>query len=382
MGLRNIVFCAIFVLGCSVGTSTHRGVDSAGKTDIQSLDMGPIPADGRVPVDGKVPVDGVAIRDADVEDAQGASDGELCAENRNDQIRLALAPQCASCHGTGTNQPFFASLRAFEDLLVYNPTYVDRDNPEEGLLLKLLQGRGTGTYTQMPLGEASFMTLAERGETEITMDEIRAWLSNLAPQTSRRGPDRSAPTTRRLKAEEIKRALLAQLGLDEERDFIARVSPRYAYSTVELKGPLPLYSEDRAPILSRSRDKTAAERMANLGAPGWLSGRKRSNELTPSFLQTLVQVSQAWCALAVGKGEGGVLFREVSPDATSEMSADDIRRNLHYLYLRFIGDRANENEIDALYGDVFLHYEAHHGSSTAWQAVCAALIRHPRWLSY
>jgi hypothetical protein len=326
--------------------------------------------------------DGDGSRDVRGGDSEPTPDAEVCAENRNDQIRLAMMPQCSACHTTDTNLPFFATLRAFEEILVYNPAYVNPADIDGSLFVELLEGRGTGTFAQMPLGSDAFAVIADRGETDITMAEIRDWLANLPPPRGQEGPDVEAPTTRRIKAEVVKQALLDHLGLDEERDFVGSRNHDYLSETIRLKGPLPLYSEDAAPRLQRNADHTSKERMAHLGAPGWLNRRSRSNELTPGFLQTLVQVSQAWCQLAVDDGENTALFREVGRDVASADDADGVRRNLQYLFLRFIGDVATDAEVNTLYNDVFLHYEAQSGPRTGWRAVCAALIRHPRWLSY
>ena len=63
---------------------------------------------------------------------------ELCAESDNDAMRLRMAPTCAPCHGEGASRPFFASVTAFEDLLVYNPRYVVRGDPDASELVALL----------------------------------------------------------------------------------------------------------------------------------------------------------------------------------------------------------------------------------------------------
>ena len=63
--------------------------------------------------------------------------GEVCAPaSRNDEIRLGLAPACEGCHLTG-NKPFFASLTAFENGLVYDERYVKRGDPDNSLLVRL-----------------------------------------------------------------------------------------------------------------------------------------------------------------------------------------------------------------------------------------------------
>ena len=121
-----------------------------------------------------------------------ALDDEPCATNDIDAMRLRLAPVCAACHAEGASSPFFATLSAFEDLLIYNPRFVVRGDPDASPLMALLEGRGAGTYTQMPLSGDSFATRSERGETNVTMEELRVWIRDLPPPSNTRaGPDLS-----------------------------------------------------------------------------------------------------------------------------------------------------------------------------------------------
>lgn len=139
--------------------------------------------------------------------------GEPCAANENDAMRLRLAPTCEGCHGAGASQPFFASLAAFEDLLVYDARYVTRGDPDTSPLIALLEGRGTGAYVQMPLGSDAFAVRAARGETAVSMQEVRDWIRDLPPpDPSRSGPDPGASSTRRLSAHEAINALEVALG--------------------------------------------------------------------------------------------------------------------------------------------------------------------------
>ncbi|HEY0883532.1 MAG TPA: hypothetical protein VGD87_18495, partial [Archangium sp.] len=73
-------------------------------------------------------------------------------QGKNDEIRLALAPACASCHTTG-NKPYFASLAAFENGLAYDTRWVNPADPDGSGLVKLLEGAAPGSYPQMPPGE-------------------------------------------------------------------------------------------------------------------------------------------------------------------------------------------------------------------------------------
>jgi hypothetical protein len=119
-----------------------------------------------------------------------ARPGEACAQSENDAIRLALDPVCSDCHKSTGAKPFFASLAAFEDLLVYDTKYVRPGKPEEGLLVELLEGRGKGAYTQMPIAGETFARQAEAGKTRINMAQIKRWITNLQPpDPARSGPN-------------------------------------------------------------------------------------------------------------------------------------------------------------------------------------------------
>lgn len=308
--------------------------------------------------------------------------GVDCVESPNDAVRLKLEPWCGGCHTENTNLPFFASLRAFEELLVYNPAYVDQDDLEQSLLLKLLEGTATGTFSQMPLGAPPYAEQAAADETAMSMEEIRQWLSNLPPMVVNKEPDADAQTVRRITAEELRASMLDHMGLTMEDDFIQNYSTNFASPTVVLKGSLPLWSDNEIPKIHYVNARTASTRMTNLGGPNWLKRQGRSFVVDPTFLQTLVQVSQAWCTMAVAKTGNTALFRDVAKTATSDTAAAEIRQNLRYLYLRFIGDVATDAEIDALFDNVFVPYETSAGPETGWRAVCTSLTRHPRYLSH
>ena len=136
--------------------------------------------------------------------SSSGSPGGECATSDNDAIRLALAPACKACHDTGSNRPIFASLEAFENLLVYNRAVVVPGDPTKGSLIPLLEGKATGSYTQMPLTGEPFAKLASAGTTKISMEALKAWITTLPPPDPiRSGPHRDSATTRRLRVVEL-----------------------------------------------------------------------------------------------------------------------------------------------------------------------------------
>jgi len=288
----------------------------------------------------------------------------VCAASKNDEIRLRLEPTCGGCHKDGSNKPFFTSLRAFESLLVYEPTYVVSGKPDESRFFQLLTGKATGQYPQMP-PPASFASMAENGKTKISVDEIRDWITHLPPEPpENRAPDPSAVTVRRAMAEEMTTALLTELGLDPPTDF-ASVGP---------EGALMLASPDALGYVGDG----AWTRFEALGGASTLRGRARLTTITPAALQMLTGVSQAWCSIAVNK-TGSVLLHDATLGDTSAAASSAIKANIRYLYLRLLGVVATDEDVKGTYEGVFLKYEAQ-GAPVAWTAVCAAFVRSPEWL--
>lgn len=307
----------------------------------------------------------------------------MCAESDNDAIRLALEDTCVACHGAGASKPFFASLRSFEDLLVYDPFYVTPGDPDASRLMVLLEGRATGAFTQMPLGGDPFAARAGRGETRITMDALRTWIATLPPRgVNDTQPDPEAIATRPLRAEEMLRTLADQVGLDFEEDFISSMGSNYDSPTVVLGGSFPVRSPDAVFDLHYGADAVAEERFTNLGGPSWLGGVMRRKEVNPGFTLTLAQLSQAWCSYAIVELDRTALFSTVGPDDPSSTHSAQIKENLAYVHLRMLGEPATPAEIDRLYDSLFVPYETAESPRTAWVAVCSAMVRHPLWMTY
>ena len=309
--------------------------------------------------------------------------GESCApSSRNDEIRLALAPACEGCHLVG-NKPFFASLTAFENGLVYDERYVKPGDPENSLLLQLLKGTAPGSYPQMPPGQP-YDELVAHGRVTLTLEQVAAWIRELPPTPARlEAPDPEAFTVRRLSAEEMVVSLMDQLGLTLE-DFVSTSDPNWRNKAYVVNGgKLFLWPGDWAPGISTEyvSDSRSVERFDALGGGNSLLYRKRDVGFGPSAAQTLVQMSQAWCARAVDKKSNPAVLRYVTLADTSAKNPDAVQKNLRALYLRMLGQPPSEEEAKALYEQVYVPLEAQ-STRLAWIGVCAALIRHPLWITY
>ena len=100
------------------------------------------------------------------EGPRGADAGRRARELRGRWARTTRSasrsrPRAQGCHTTG-NKPFFASLTAFENGLVYNEKYVKRGDPDNSLLIQLLKGSAPGSYPQMPPGQPYTELVSQR----------------------------------------------------------------------------------------------------------------------------------------------------------------------------------------------------------------------------
>src|ERR1700687_5261420 len=150
---------------------------------------------------------------------QGTTPAGSVARLSNDEVFRGLSPSCEGCHGAEASIPSFSSLAAFEHLIVYNPSMVTIGSPDASLLIRLLEQR-SGTGRTMP-PNIGFAELASRGQTRLTMAQIRGWISDLQPRAGGgTTAARDGVTLRRKTAEQAVETLKDQLGLTEG-DFLA-----------------------------------------------------------------------------------------------------------------------------------------------------------------
>ncbi|MCB9620783.1 MAG: hypothetical protein H6724_15195 [Sandaracinus sp.] len=303
-----------------------------------------------------------------VDSIRSAADPE-CAQNENDAVRMRLAPTCAPCHGVGASRPFFASLVAFEDLLAYDARYVVRGDPDASPLVAMLEGRGEGAYPQMPLGVDSFADLDARGQTAMTLDEVRDWITNLPPpDPARGGPSADAATIRRLSADELINAIEVALGRDDPS---AGVPPLLAVDG------LPPLAPD-SPTSVDYRDAERRQLYLMLGGPTYLQQRMPEPGFSPSSLLAVTQLAQGACASAVDANRE-VLFVHASRTATLPDAEAEIRANVAYLHERFLHVAPTEAEVDAWMNDVFVSAGT---PRDGWVQLCTGLIRDPLFVTF
>jgi hypothetical protein len=263
-----------------------------------------------------------------------------------------------------------ASIDSFENLLVYNSAFVVPGQPDQSVLVMLLEGTNTGLYKQMPPVGDSFAVRDQSGQTDVSLQAIKDWIAHLPPpRAASTHPNPHAPTTRRITAEEMVLGLRQQLGLQQQ----GLIDTRDVGLTV------------RATDILGAQDyvtPNAFARWTALGGPTTLASVPRSKAFSPTVLVEIVQISQDWCRAAVTQSPTNtVFFKYATPSSTSAANAAVIKQNISYLYLSLLGDVAPSGAIDDLFNHVFVPYEPA-GSDVAWTAVCADLVRHPQWMTF
>ncbi|MBX7116314.1 MAG: hypothetical protein K1X64_18455 [Myxococcaceae bacterium] len=285
------------------------------------------------------------------------------------QVFEELKGTCAGCHADGMNKPFFASVNAFQKLLVEDTAWVVPAKPAQSNLLALLEGRGTGQYTQMPSTGDTFSKLAADGHTTVNMAELSLWISSLETQvTTPTGPVVDTYLKRKT-AEQILNALYKQLGLTES-DFINSDLDAIAdYATRSPDDYFQKYGE-----------KPGAANWVALGGPNYVEGLARKTDVGATFAQALTPISQAFCRRSILKSGNNALFIDAKLSDTSATAKASIENNIRSLHLKMLGQPATDDDVAELLG-LFQEVEPK-GTTTAWTAVCSALIRDPLWVFY
>ncbi|MBL4688202.1 MAG: hypothetical protein JKY37_26675 [Nannocystaceae bacterium] len=298
---------------------------------------------------------------------------------RNDEIRLALEVNCAGCHLTGPTG-YFASLKAFQNLLVANPRLVVPGDPDTSELFRLLQGDGTGSSAQMPLGMESFADLDQRGATDVTLEEIRDWIADLEVNgVATTSPDYEAITVRKVSAGNIEFGLRDLLGLTRD-DFFSDASSYSVFVDAQRRrGDYPIHNPDAVP---GSFHVDPINNFYALGGTSPIRAVAGDPNFTPPLVQVLVPLSRRWCTMAVDKETNPSLFRHATA-VTGMEELQSVRDNIEFQYLHFLGREANESDIDEVVDHVFAPLLAENEDPTiAWAGVCSYFVRHPQFLLF
>lgn len=307
----------------------------------------------------------------------GASEGPTSCEGtpataETQRVFEALKPACEGCHSTGT-RPYFASVSAFQSLVVADPRLVAPGRADESELVRLLEGKGTGSFKQMPIAGASYAGLVGEGKATASMSDIRKWIAALPAQRRDATPDRDAPRIVRLNARQIHRTLYQQLGLAQGDFFTGAADYGYVMAEAIDEDRYPLQGPDDFPA---PRQLLTAERYLGLGGGSIVSQVQPSSATSPTFVNTLTQVAQAWCRLAVEKPGNKALFPK---GGATSVEAAEVMPTLKRWHTHFLAEQPSDAEVAALYDALFVPL-AKEGSVVAYTGVCSYFIRHPRWI--
>jgi len=298
-----------------------------------------------------------------------------CGEASDETVRVmrALAPHCEGCHNIGV-RAYFGSITTFQNLVVANPKLVVPGDPDASEFVRLLEGKGKGAFTQMPIGTKTYAALAADGTASLSVDDVKAWVRGLTAQARSASPDFSAPRVSRIKPEQLQRALYQQLGLSHA-DFFTSAN-EYGIPMAESRGDdaYPLQPNDALPA---PRQQPPRDRFQALGG-GSAYGQSRSDFTTaPSFVLTLTQVSQRWCRSSLTKVGNLALF---PAGATRATDAANVKATIRRWFTHFHGTRATDQEVDDLSTAVWVPLAS--DAEAGWVGLCSSFIRHPDWIFY
>lgn len=291
------------------------------------------------------------------------------------EVYTALAPHCAGCHSTG-DRGYFASAEAFQALLVADAHMVKPGAPDDSELVRLLEGTGTGAFTQMPIGVDTYADLAQRGDASMSMAQIRAWVTALGTQQRHGAPNRDAPRIRRLSATHIKRALYQQLGLDDTDFFTTAHSYGLPLNHAANDQRYPFLAPEDLPAPWKASTR---ERYTALGGGSVFQQVPPDATYAPSAVLTLTQVAQAWCRLGLEK-DGNTALVPAGMALTAEPSA--AKALIARWGVHFWGEQLPAAEVDALHDTVFAPLSTASDAMTGYVGVCSTFIRHPKWMFF
>lgn len=290
-----------------------------------------------------------------------------------DRIRNGLAPHCAGCH-SGGELGYFASLDAFVALLASDERLVRPGEPEASELVSLLEGRGSGTVTQMPLAGLPY---AQIEDARLSMEEIRGWIRGLGEVKVDVSADRDAPTVRRLPAEFLNGPLLAKLGM--EVDDVQRTSSSYGVE-VRYSRPNDYAVLDPDAVPGPINPVNSA---AHYGLGGGSAAESITEDAAPNatFVQFLVPLAQRWCERSVALTDSP-LFEAAGPNVGAD-SPELVKADIQRLGLHFWSETLEAEQVDTLFDEVFVPMiEASGDVERAWVGLCSVFIRDPRFLFY
>ncbi len=293
------------------------------------------------------------------------------------KIYDGLKGECAGCHVAGVRS-FFVSLGTFQSLLVTDEKLVKPGDPDNSELIKLLEGHGTGVFKQMPIAGQTYAERAMAGTavSGVSMSEVRAWVTNLGTQSRDPRPDASAKVLVRMTGQQAQRTLYQQLGLDNSDFYVKAYEYDVEMAEKKDENQYPLLGPDEMPA---PRQSQTAERFYAIGGGSSTGQIRADSTISPTFVLTMQQTSQAWCRFALGKTGNTALF-----PAGAMVTADEVtaKSTIRRWGLHFIASQLSDDEVNALYTDLFAPLVADSSAANAYVGLCSYFIRHPLWVFY
>lgn len=290
-------------------------------------------------------------------------------------IFTELKPTCQGCHVSGA-RGYFASVTAFQSLLVADPKLVTPGKPDDSELVRVLEGRGTMAFVQMPPAGPSYAALVDQGQAKLSMKDIRDWIAALPAQTRDTRPDPAAPRLTRVSAMQVQRVLYDQLGLSNDDFFGPALEFSMVMAEPKNENDYPLLSPDAFPA---PRQEATESRFLALGGAAAVRQLRSSPDLAPTFVHTLTQVSQRWCRMALTKQGNTALF--VDGKAPSGTDAATVKPILKGWWRHFLAQTPTDADVEQVYQNVFVPLSTP-DAEPAWVGSCSYFIRHPQWIFY
>jgi hypothetical protein len=308
----------------------------------------------------------------DVTSVPSRASQNLCPpSSETERIFQGLKPHCEGCHVSG-ELGYFANAGAFDTLLARDPRYVVAGDGANSVLVKLLRGTARGAFAQMPIGERSYADLVQSGDAALPIEDVETWIGGLTNVGRDASPNPDLVTIRRIDADRILTSLSQHLGLGYDDFFVTSQNFQIPTAAAGSTDTYAFHSPDGYP---GSHYGFEDDHHFGLGGGSVVAQTGIDNSPSPTFINTLIPVVQAWCKKSILKSDS-VLFVGQSRD-TESANATAV---LTLWSKRFHGEPLPRADIDDLASSVVLPLAS--DPNVAWSAGCAALLRHPKFLFY
>ncbi|MFT3771076.1 MAG: hypothetical protein QM820_37145 [Minicystis sp.] len=208
---------------------------------------------------------------------------------------------------------------------------------------------------------------------------MREWVTKLVPRSGDKLPSIEARRVTRLGAADVQRALYQQLGLSDDDFFQPASSYNIPHKTAQDDNKYPISSPDAIPA---PYEAVSMDRYATLGGGSAMLQQKADGLISPSFVGSLTQVSQRWCAMALDKPNNTALLPAGASISVGMAEPAKVKDVLRAWFLHFHSVEAAQADVDRVFEGVFVPIEQGSDTRTAYIAACSYFIRHPDWIFY